>query len=407
MKPKKGNLQKKIISKETRKIDFFPVALMVCIVALVLFHIIVFSNFSKLLQIPEAADFLSALKMRSYKIIGLALIALIAIALTFKVFSKKSFQIAITTILWLLIFLYIGEVYLSTYPPSQGNGEAYVAKIWFKKYWKLNKFDFRDRDFSFKDIQDKKIILYIGDSYVAGHGIKNPADRSPDLLEKLLKEEYFIINGGRSGAGTLTESNFIRSFPLQPSYVVLNHVPNDIEDRIPPDDNITSLYKKEDAPFAKFLFKHSRNSVFGDMVYYFVKGSSFAKLQKQYAKEHPTFKTNMYNWYQEDSIFAQHLADLQETADYVIDSMKTSLIFVTYPDSYDFDSSNIYINKKIEASLRPNQKLYFLNTTEIFKTKGIKTKVNIFDGHPSEKIHKMVADSLLAKIKAIENAANH
>ena len=406
MKTKQGNHQKKITPEQRRKIDFFPIVLMICLVVLALFHTIVFSNFSKLLQIPETGDFLSALKIRSYKISGLIIIAIISIVLTFKVFSKKIIQFILSTILWVFIFFYLGELYCSTFPLSQGNGEAYVAKIWFKKYWKLNKFDFRDRDFNFTDVQDKKTILYIGDSYVAGHGIKNTADRSPDILEKLFNGKYFVINGGRSGAGTLTESYIIRSFPIQPSYIVFNHVPNDIEDRIPSDNHITSLYKNEDTPFAKSLFKHSRNSVLGDMIYYFFKGISFAKIQKQYAKTHPESKKNMYNWYQEDSVFKQHLSDLQEITHYVTDSMNAKLIFVTYPDNYDFDSSDLYINKKIAQSIKPHKNLYFLNTTDIFKTKNIKTKVNFLDGHPSIEINKLVADSLFAKIKDIEQNAN-
>ena len=175
--------------------------------------------------------------------------------LIYKFLKRPLFVYLTTILLWLFQTLYISEIYLSINPPSQGNGEAYVSKIWFAKYWKTNKYKYRDKEFDIEEAAHKNTILYVGDSYVAGHGIKETSQRTPDLLESNYLNNFMVINAGRNGIGTRDEFKIINNFPHTPKLVVLTHVPNDINDVLEKDNRLDMQFKNRNYKILDIILK--------------------------------------------------------------------------------------------------------------------------------------------------------
>jgi len=125
------------------------------------------------------------------------------------------------------VFMFIGRSHYAGYTMS--------AKIWFYRNWKpLNEYGFRD-----KPVQPGRSfnVFVIGDSYTAGHGLKNYTERYSNLLEEKLAPEIpdaQVINLGRNGADTHEEytlmEKFIKESGTHPDYLILQYFGNDIEE---------------------------------------------------------------------------------------------------------------------------------------------------------------------------------
>lgn len=373
---------------------YIPLFLLILIITL---HLKIFSNFENILNLATTEEFKSSIFYRNIKLVFILLFCFILLYYTIRYFRSRLIRYLFTTFLWLLIFTYGAELYLSAYPPSQGNGEAYISRIWFRKYWKTNIYGFRDKEYFISDLIPKNnLLLFIGDSFVAGHGIKDPEDRTYNLLEKSFKNEYYFINAGINGIGTQEEYNLLKTFPAQPKVVILSHVSNDIEELLPSDESFSSRYESSQSLLVDYVYDHSRNSVLLDLCYHFFKLAEFNSTINN-KDELKTSKVNaIYDWYKIDSIFKKHLNLIQQIADYTCDSLNAKFILITYPENYDIDSFDTYINKKIIENISPNKNTFFLNLGSTYKnTKESKRSVNFFDGHPSKRINQIVSDSLI------------
>ena len=119
----------------------------------------------------EKIDLLNFIFFRNIKLCILILLLFVLLFL-FKKIGITGWKWYVLSVFISVFQLFYGiELYLSVMPPSQGNGEAFVSKLWFQKYWEVNNYKYRDRAFKIESVSNKNIILYVGDSYVAGHGI--------------------------------------------------------------------------------------------------------------------------------------------------------------------------------------------------------------------------------------------
>lgn len=87
-----------------------------------------------------------------------------------------------------------------------------ASKLWFSKYWKpINSLGFRDRE----PQNNYNVILFVGDSFTAGHGLKSVDDRFSNIVESNLyknNKQYTVINIGKLSADTLGECNVMKNF---------------------------------------------------------------------------------------------------------------------------------------------------------------------------------------------------
>lgn len=125
-----------------------------------------------------------------------------------------------------LILLEIGFMFVAQ---SHEGDLTKASHIWFERYWPpLNTAGYRDEEHT--DTLGKKKVLVIGDSFTAGHGIKNVADRYANVLaEKLGTQRVEVYNLGISGSDTRDEYARFEKSGLKPDVLVLQYFPNDIE----------------------------------------------------------------------------------------------------------------------------------------------------------------------------------
>ncbi|MDH3509084.1 MAG: hypothetical protein OEQ25_18240, partial [Gammaproteobacteria bacterium] len=84
----------------------------------------------------------------------------------------------------LLIILEIVFVFM---PQSHGAGYTLGARNWFDYFWSANEIGYRDKPLQEVD-RGKPRILVVGDSFTAGHGIRNPDDTYVGQLRNLTSD---------------------------------------------------------------------------------------------------------------------------------------------------------------------------------------------------------------------------
>jgi len=129
------------------------------------------------------------------------------------------------SIIFLVLFYFL-EIFFTFYPETNGVNDTYSSQIWRYYYWKLNKEGFRDIEFETMADNDKPSIVFAGDSYTEGHGIKNPDDRVSNIIRKKLTG-YNVYNIGKCGMGIDEEMNLIKNIPIRPKIIVLQICAND------------------------------------------------------------------------------------------------------------------------------------------------------------------------------------
>lgn len=298
----------------------------------------------------------------------------------------KNIALAIYSIITLFI---IFEIIFMHLPISQGTGDAYCAVMWFRKYWKKNEMGYRDKPYNPAVDTLTNNIVFLGDSYVAGHGIKKTEDRMSNLLETKLGHAYRVFNLGRNGANTKDELLFLERFPYKFNKLILVHVPNDLEymKNENSDENISNNQFEpgffiNESFFINFL---SYTQIGG----YFKYVLSTHKFKVEQQRDYPFSDTTLLN---------THISNL-----YFIDSMCTikniNLLIVSYPFPGITDTVAKRYYRNFISKLKENN-LNYLDAEPICDLLPPRKQiVNKFDMHPSKQVQKMVADSIYERIK--------
>ncbi|MBN1994163.1 MAG: SGNH/GDSL hydrolase family protein [Anaerolineae bacterium] len=134
-------------------------------------------------------------------------------------------------LLGLFIILMMAEIYFKLFF-AQTDGYTFVlaAQNWRQKYWQpINSLGYRDREWTPEDVAGKTRVMVVGDSFVAGTGIKNYEDRFPNQLAKLLGPEYAVFVVASPGWSTENEIKAMIDYPHAPDILILSYFINDIE----------------------------------------------------------------------------------------------------------------------------------------------------------------------------------
>jgi hypothetical protein len=98
-----------------------------------------------------------------------------------------------------------------------------------KKYFRpINSFGYRDVEHDANQFLNRQLIVVTGDSFVAGHGIRDINDRFSNILQKNLGDGFVVANVGMNGWETRDELQALSCFPYRPKKVVLSYYINDI-----------------------------------------------------------------------------------------------------------------------------------------------------------------------------------
>ncbi len=167
----------------------------------------------------------------------------------------------LVTVTLLLAVLLAFESYMRYgFKSTTWQASALVTRKWFREAVHMNSAGFRDREFEAAKRPGVRRVVFIGDSYTFGYGVRDPDDRFPDRVRSDLARTrpggYEVRNLGSIGASTRTELRILTgALAFQRlDHVVIAYSPNDVDDLFPRGENEMSLAS---APLEGVLFEQS------------------------------------------------------------------------------------------------------------------------------------------------------
>jgi len=139
--------------------------------------------------------------------------------------------------------LLAGETYFRLfYDTTDSLAYTRVSERWVQRHWHVNNAGCRDNvEYSPTLEPDKRRISFVGDSFTAGHGIKDVEDRFPNRLRRAHPDwEIHVVASVGLDTGNelaLMKKAFARGY--QVDQVVLVYCLNDIGDLMPPQADAT------------------------------------------------------------------------------------------------------------------------------------------------------------------------
>jgi hypothetical protein len=262
---------------------------------------------------------------------------------------------------------------------SHNVGYTMAAKIWGHRYWKpVNALGYRDKEHV--RVDGKKLLFVVGDSFTAGDGTDDVADRYSDLLS-VHNPELQVLNLGRNGSDTADELRRLQAHPLQPDEVVLQYYPNDVEGAAGKAGwKIPAFTPYEDLDFG-WLRVLVRGSFLANFVYWqfpHTDGLAYVRyLEKALA---------------DPEVLRRHYADLESVCAYARDR-HFPLVVVMFPFLNDVERS-----RKMTAGVKD---LFARNRVRVVDVADLVEHVPVSErtanpqnAHPSVMVHALVADAL-------------
>ena len=293
----------------------------------------------------------------------------------------------------LLVLLFLGSIALAI-------GEAYfrydhdttdslsyskTSQRWFRRHWKTNAAGFRD-DVEYADrIQPgKRRVTFLGDSFTAGHGVKDVADRFANRIRRAHPEwEVHLL--AQPGWDTGEELDALRSAVAagdQIDEVVLVYMLNDVADILP---EWASTWKRimGDASRRPWLQQHS---YLVDAMVHWIK-----LLREPEMRNYFDFVRDGYRgpvWQRQ----MQRLDSLRE----VVHAAGGHLVVVTFPFLHALGPNYEYrfIHDELKTFWRERE-VPQLDLLGIYQdVPPRKLVVNRFDAHPNEYAHGLAANAI-------------
>jgi hypothetical protein len=274
----------------------------------------------------------------------------------------------------------IGEYLLRTLAFSSGFGIGGPSQRWNAIHWKpINQHGYRDAPIDINS--EKKQIVFLGDSFTAGAGVRFE-ETYAFLMRNYAPDRYQVINLGWCGASTQKEtknfSRFMDDFHPRLEFVFHQHFGNDIEDYsgFP---NVT----RDILPRALTARSELAQFIESVLVSY--------KLRQSYSE-------SLFRAYDNPEIFQKHLLDIRKLHD-LIRANGGKVIFLIFPflsSQQALEHSTSYIQGLKSDFLKhckPGD--YVLDVSGIASHLSTQERVvNFMDGHPSPQLHEMVAKTI-------------
>lgn len=252
------------------------------------------------------------------------------------------------------------------------------------------------RDIEHHTAKDEHVyrILFLGDSFTFGSGIKNLEDTYPKLIEKMLNIEYDSIKVeavifAKEGYSVLDELNALKrkGLSFEPDLIILGYFLNDAEEKGSKKGYEDLLYAHYIIPYelGDLMYKYS-------LFYYFLE----SRLKKMIGsrKSYEDYIEHLYS--DSNPYFKQHKKDLEELIK-IANTNKIPLLVIMIPSpGVDFkDYPYLKINKYIQEISESNRVSYLdlLPYFQEYEPKDI--RISLFDAHMNELGHKIMAYAVL------------
>jgi lysophospholipase L1-like esterase len=275
------------------------------------------------------------------------------------------------------------EFYMRCCYIESDNLPTLAQQNWWERYVNTNSLGFRDREWTAADLADKTVVVVVGDSFTAGNGINDDADRVSNILGKHLGDEYAVLNLGISGTATPEQLQTLKDFTLaKPDVVIWQYFLNDI--------NHTGL-RLGISPQIPELPQIAKDSYLANFLYW-----RFFPPTEVVATD-GTIWQNWWEWtyaaYDNFGIWEEHRKELYEMVDYA-DSINAELIVLIYPDLTQIMRTIPYVDRVAQA-LEAHD---VTNVVKLFDAAAAWDKSDLTvsrrDTHPSVSFNHYVGDLL-------------
>jgi hypothetical protein len=263
---------------------------------------------------------------------------------------------------------------------SDGFNQTNSSKRWIKKYWSGNSFGYRDTDHDLVNLNKKKVVFVVGDSFAAGHGINDVKKRFVNRLRERLGPTWNLVMIAQLGWTTHDEILALDKYPASADLIILSYCLNDIA-------YASHQHSFNAPPFELEPPRHFRalinRSNFANFLYWLVFRMSHGDL---WAKQWDYFQEAYGN----AEIWKTHEEELLDFEN-VAKKKKARLLVIIFPQPGMLDWSRPIVAKLADFFVR-NQ-IDYLDLTPIFENQPIsRLVVNALDYHPSEWVHGRVAN---------------
>jgi len=285
----------------------------------------------------------------------------------------------------LLAFLALELVVSHLFITSDNFSFTLHSKRWFQLYWEPeNDLDYRDDEY--KDLDKKKLLFVVGDSFVAGHGIKDYRDRFSNVLGVHMGEDWATLNIARNGWNTAEEFAAVITHPYKPDAIVLSYFLNDIEDAaVRHGIKRPQLIGKPPAIIRKIVDK---TYLFNYLYWRHARRANSAQMIAEYGKFRDTL-------YADARVWATHVEELGLFVEYA-QKHKVPLVVVIFPDLFNVAGTAAHCRRVHDFFVAAGFPV--LNLADVFAGRSPQDiVVGTYDGHPNPAAHREVADLLFER----------
>ncbi len=304
---------------------------------------------------------------------------------------RRQFSINLSLLIMTCLGMLIGlEIFFRGFVrQSDGFNFTLSSEKWFDQYWRpINSQGYRD--FEHDDLQGKRALFVVGDSFVSGHGIKRYQDTFPQVLADKLPDPWEVINLSQPDWGTSKEYEAMVSYPRKPELIVMSYYPNDIEDAA----NKTGKKRPEfiKAP-SKALKYFIDRSYFLNFVYWRIyRFTAPMELTEGYRHYLPCA-------YSYETVWGIDQEELYKIIQFAREN-QSDLMFLVFPQ-YTFNSVITVNSAKVIDFLR-SQGIKVIDLAPLFEGKDIRQLiVSAVDIHPNERLHREVGEMLFREIAQV------
>ena len=305
----------------------------------------------------------------------------------------------------LLLFGVLEYYFVHHVAMSDGFGFTLAAKNWRERYGNIphNSRGIRDHEHPVGPRKDKSVLYVVGDSFSAGHGIDHYPDRYANQLAEQLGDRWRMIlvaKGGWATSRQLEELDRYRDKAILDSsgseVIIWQYYVNDIERAghqaglVRPDIHLT-------AP--RLLRPVVDNYHLANFLYW---GVFRSVRSRQLARQYLDY---LHRCFGDAQCWAIHRRELQQVIDLVRDRDNAAsgqslpshkVIVVVYPNLVDIPGTRDMSDKV--AAFFESQTIAVVNMADLLEDRPVEEiTVNALDGHPNERVNKLLADELFRR----------
>lgn len=197
-------------------------------------------------------------------------------------------SLALTLLLLELVFRHL-------YVQTDRFGAMWVSRHWFREHWTpINADGFRDIDHPNERLSSKKVLYIVGDSFAAGHGIRDANDRFANIIARELGDAWETVVLAKNGWSTADQLTAVKARSVKPNAIMLSYVFNDIEGAARASGKLSDLSNMHPGPWSQALIDRS---YFADFVYWRTVGIRSSGTALDGERD---------NWYRDAEVWRRH-----------------------------------------------------------------------------------------------------